>query len=529
VDENFASTWEAIADTVPDRIAVAYGDKTETWSELEDRAARLASALASYGVGQGSFVAIDMWNCPENVETVFAAFKLRATPYNINYRYRETELKYLFNDAKAVAVVFDPQLGERIAAVAATLDHPMVLIETGSDVQTPGAVSLEQLIADHEPAPRIARSSDDDLVIYTGGTTGYPKGVVWSHFSAMNQGALVDAVLPLEEHLEMVRTSKPPTALVIAPMMHATGMFGTTSTLTRGGRVVYCTSRSLNPKEILHLIEQYQVVSFSVIGDAIAKPILEELDRAAEEGHPYDLSSVERVGNTGVFWSAPVKQGFLRHGSFVVADGVASTEGSGFASIESSSGDDIETAKFKLGKNARVVDENLHDVVPGSGQIGYLATTGMLPKGYLNDPERSARTWPIIDGQRYSMPGDMAILEADGTLILMGRGSEVVNTGGEKVFVEEVEQAILTHPAVKDTLVVGVPDERWGSRVTGVVSLKEGAGVSERELIDHVGEQLADYKRPRQIVFVGEIPRSPTGKADRPSARKMALGESTGS
>ncbi len=215
----------------------------------------------------------------------------------------------------------------------------------------------------------------------------------------------------------------------------------------------------------------------------------------------------------------------MRHGHFVIADGVASTEGSGFASIESSNGDEIETAHFKLGANANVVDENLRDIVPGSGEIGFLATTGLLPKGYLNDPERTAKTWPTIDGKRYSMPGDMATLEADGTVVLMGRGSEVVNTGGEKVFVEEVEHVILTHPAVKDTLVVGLPDERWGSRVAAVVSLRSGQDVTERELIDHVKAELADYKQPRQVVFVGEIPRSPTGKADRPTARKMALGE----
>jgi fatty-acyl-CoA synthase len=525
VDESFASAWEAIADAVPDRIAVAHGERTETWKEFEDRASRLASALASFGIGRDSYVAIDMWNCPENIETIFATFKLRATPFNINYRYRETELSYIFNHANASAVVFDPVLGERIAAVVKEIGRPMVMIEIGETATTPGALSFEQLIAEHEPAPRIERSSDDDLVIYTGGTTGYPKGVVWSHYSAMNQGGQSDVVMPLAGHVEKIKTDKPPTSLVIAPMMHATGMFGTTGTLSRGGRVVYCSSHSLNPKEILELIEKYQVASFSVIGDAIAKPILEELDRAAGEGRPYDLSSIERIGNTGVFWSAPVKQGFLRHGQFVIADGVASTEGSGFASIESSNGDEIETAHFKLGANARVVDENLRDIVPGSGEIGYLATTGLLPKGYLNDPERSAKTWPTIDGKRYSMPGDMATLEADGTVVLMGRGSEVVNTGGEKVFVEEVEHVILTHPAVHDTLVVGLPDDRWGSRVTAVVSLRPEKVVTEQELIDHVGALLADFKRPRQIVFVAEIPRSPTGKADRPKARSMALGE----
>jgi fatty-acyl-CoA synthase len=286
---------------------------------------------------------------------------------------------------------------------------------------------------------------------------------------------------------------------------------------------VFYTSRSLNPDEILQLIGRHRITSFSVIGDAIAKPLLDALDKAAEEGHPYDLSSVRQIGNTGVIWSAAIKKGFLRHGEFTIRDAIASTEGSGFAVVESTNASEVETGRFKLGPNARVLDEDMHDILPGSGQVGYLATTGLLPKGYLNDPEKSARTWPIIDGVRYSMPGDMATIEEDGTVVLMGRGSEVVNTGGEKVFVEEVEQALLTHPAVRDTLVVGLPDERWGSRVTAVISLEANATVTEQEIVDHVGKQLADYKRPRQVVFVAEVPRSPTGKADRKTAKEMAL------
>lgn len=523
MNDNYATVWEAIADAIGERDAAVQGRKVRIWREFETRASRLAGALSALGVGYGSLVAIDMWNCIENLESLFAAFKLRAVPFNLNYRYREKELSYIFEDAKPAAVVFDPQLTERVRAAVADIGQPMHLIATGPPSNETDVLSMEELIEAHNPAPRIARSGDDEVIIYTGGTTGYPKGVIWPHFVGMNQ--LVgtgDGAPSIPDHVKAVANAPQLHSLVIPPMMHATGFFGATGTLTNGGCVVFCESRSLNPKEILQLIEQYKITSFSVIGDAIAKPILEELDAAAATGRPYDLSSVQFVANTGVMWSAAVKTAFLRHGEFVVRDGVASTEGAGFAMAEARDGDSIETARFKLGPNARVLDENLKDVVPGSSQVGFLATTGLLPKGYLNDPEKSARTWPVIDGRRYAMPGDMATVEEDGTVVLMGRNSEVINTGGEKVFCEEVEQAILTHPAALDALVVGLPDERWGTRVTAVVALRPGASLTEQEVIDHVGSQLADYKRPRQVVFVDQVPRSPSGKADRPKARELA-------
>jgi fatty-acyl-CoA synthase len=212
----------------------------------------------------------------------------------------------------------------------------------------------------------------------------------------------------------------------------------------------------------------------------------------------------------------------LKYGDFTILDGINATEGAGFGISQATSPDDVETAKFRLGPNARILNEAGKDVVPGSGEIGMLATTGRLPKGYLNDPERTARTFPVIDGVRYSMPGDLATVEADGTVTLLGRGSEVINTGGEKVFVEELENSILTHPAVFDAIVVGLPDERWGARVTAVVSLRDDASVTERDIIEHVGKELADYKRPRSVVVVPQIPRSPSGKADRPAVKRLA-------
>ena len=529
--DNFADLWELVSDTVGERIAIVHGDAERNWADFDARASRLAAALAELGVGYKTTVAINLRNCIENLETLYAAFKLRAVPFNVNYRYRERELTYLLNDAKPAVIIYDHGLADRVLPSIELSGLAVRAIEVNHAAEpSEGALSFEELIASHDPAPRIERDGDDDYIVYTGGTTGYPKGVVWAQGISLmpqlfNGGHLSS---PVEFVRFVEETDSKSARLVIAPLMHASGFLGATNALATGGPVVFCASTSLNPEEILTLIERYRVRNFGVIGDAIARPILEALERAEAEGRPYDLSSVETVSNTGGIWSAPVKKGFLKYGNFKISDGLSATEGPGFAIAEATSPDEIETAKFRLGPTARVINEQGKDVVPGSGEVGILATTGRLPKGYLNDPVKTAQAWPTIDGVRYSMPGDLATIEVDGTVTLLGRGSEMVNTGGEKVFVEEVETAILSHSAVRDTLVVGLPDERWGNRVAAVVALRAGSTATEREIIDHVGRELADYKRPRQVVFVSEIPRSPTGKADRPAAKRLAEGVEAG-
>jgi 3-oxocholest-4-en-26-oate---CoA ligase len=522
--DNFADLWELVSDAVGERLAIVHGDSQRNWADFDARASRLAAALAELGVGRGTTVAINLRNSIENLETLYAAFKLRAVPFNVNYRYRERELTYLINDAKPAVMIYDHAFSDRVLPSIELSGLAVRPIEIHGDAEaSEGTLSFEGLIASHEPAPRIERDGDDDYIVYTGGTTGYPKGVVWAQKSSLMPQLFAGGHLSsAADFVRFVEEGPSQARLVIAPLMHASGFLGATNALATGGPVVFCASTSLNPDEILTLIERYRVRNFGVIGDAIAKPILEALERAEAEGRPYDLSSVETVSNTGGIWSAPVKKGFLRYGDFKISDGLSATEGPGFAIAESTRHDEIETAKFRLGPTARIINEQGKDVVPGSGEVGMLATTGRLPKGYLNDPVKTAQAWPTIDGVRYSVPGDLATIEADGTVTLLGRGSEVVNTGGEKVFVEEVETAILSHPAVRDTLVIGLADERWGNRVTAVVALREGASVTDREIIDHVGGELADYKRPRQVVFVSEIPRSPTGKADRPAAKRLA-------
>jgi fatty-acyl-CoA synthase len=446
-------------------------------------------------------------------------------PFNVNFRYRERELGYLLQDAKPRVIIYDHAFRDRVLPAVERSGLPVHGVEVnGEGPPAGGTLSFEALIAGHGPAPRVPRSGDDELIIYTGGTTGFPKGVVWAQASALRRPALRGAPVSTAEEFNQAVALPDARAvrLVIAPLMHAAGILSTAGTLTAAGTVVFCTSPRLDPYEVLTLVERHRVTAFSVIGDAIARPLLDALEEAAANGRPYNLASVETVMNTGGIWSAPVKRKMLRHGRFTIVDSLSATEAGGFATAEASDPGEIETARFRLSPNTRVLNDEGKNVVPGSGEIGMLALTGQLPKGYLNDPEKSAATWPVIDGVRYAMPGDLATVEPDGTITLLGRGSEVINTGGEKVFAEEVETVILSHPAVRDAIVVGLADERWGSRVTAVVCVQAGRTLTGPELIDHVGRQLADYKRPRQVVFADEIPRSPTGKADRPAARRLA-------
>ncbi len=537
-DLNLATLWEGVADVAPQSPAVVQGGATRSWAELEARAARLAGAFEAAGVTAGDRVAIGCYNCPEYLETVFAALKVRATPVNLNYRYRAGELAQLLADADASAVVFHGALSERIHDAVLQLGRSgrsgrevfLVEVPDGTS-ETATDPRYEDLVTVTPPAPRRARSGDDEFLLYTGGTTGLPRGVLWRHKAvfgmqqlqiAAHGVAVPESAAELAEVVaELHASGRVPRALVVSPLMHGTAIFTSMGTFSLGGTVVLCRSRSLDADEICRLVDAYGIRQLSIVGDAYAKPILAALDAAAAAGVPYDLSSLEGITSVGVTWSAEVKEGLLRHADVVLTDGVAASEGAGFATAETRRGDPVSTGRFRLGPRAKLLRADGTEVVPGSGEIGYLAATGPLPDGYLNDPEKTARTWWTVEGVRYVVPGDMATLETDGTVVLLGRGSEVVNSGGEKVFVEEVEQVIADHPDVDDVLVVGVADERFGSRVAAVVKLVPGASVSERAIIDHVGERLSDHKRPRQVVFVEVVPRTPAGKADRPGARAL--------
>ena len=536
MNENIATVWELVADAVPGATAMIQGARRLTWAELDERAARLAAALAAGGVGPGSRVAVDLYNCIEYLEVVYAALKLRAVPINVNYRYQEGELVYLLDDADAEVVVFHGSLAPRVLAAAPRCKRRPRLVEVpaGAAVVV-GAEEYEALVAGHAPAPRLERSGDDELILYTGGTTGYPKGVVWRHEDVLGPPIAVNGWLAFDLAIPpsaaaaaalaagAVAAGREPRSLPAAPLMHTTALFKSLATLLLGGCVVFAGSRSLDADELCRLIEAERVVDLSIVGDAFARPLLAALEAAAAAGHPYDCSSVRRVGSAGVRWSPEVKAGlarFLPEATFT--DILASTEGGPYALAVTRPGEDPRTTHPRLTPNGRILDELDHDVPPGSGRQGVLAATGSMPVGYLNDPERTARTWRVVDGVRHVISGDMATIDADGNVTLLGRGSEVVNTGGEKVFVEEVEQVVLTHPGVADVVVVGVPDERLGHRVVALVAPHPDGRLTERDVVDHVGAVLADHKRPRQVLFVDAVRRSPSGKADRSWAKATA-------
>jgi 3-oxocholest-4-en-26-oate---CoA ligase len=530
VRENFATVLETVADVRAGRTAVTHGDRSVTWRELDERASRLAGFLADRGVGAESRVAIALYNGIEYLESVFAILKLRAIPVNVNYRYQPEEMRHLFDDAQVTAVIFDASLASRVAGARA--GRPAVHTPVHTMVQVGGAAasleapvsSYEQAIGAAAPLPRAERGVDHWLM-YTGGTTGKPKGVLVSHawlYPVASANGFLLIGEPVPGSLDALRAtterlSERGDAIVCLPappLMHATGMYTSLGALLASGRVVYLTQRSYDAAELARTIAAQHVDTVSIVGDVFALPLADALDRAARDGHPYDLSSLRRILSVGVTWSADVKRRLLAHGDFLCRDVVAASEGGPFAASETRRGDDAITSRFMLMPGARVLDDSGRDVAPGSGQVGVLAAPADDQIAYLGDAAKTAETFRTIGGRRWVVPGDLASLAADGSIIFHGRGSRVINTGGEKVFAEEVEQALIEHPAVRDALVVGLPDPRWGHRVTAVVAPAGDGQPGADALIAHVAGRLADYKKPRAIVFVPEIRRSPSGKAD---------------
>jgi len=558
VRENFATVLETVADVRAGRTAVTHDGRSVTWRQLDDRASRLAGFLAGRGIGHGSRVAIALYNGIEYLESVFAVLKLRAIPVNVNYRYRAGEMRYLFADARVTAIIFDAslagqvreahagtpglhtlvQVGEAAAAdgrEAAADDGREGAAADGREAAAPGdrqVSSYERAIAAAAPLPRAERGVDHWLM-YTGGTTGKPKGVLVTHawlyrVVAANGFMLIgeqipDSLAALAAVTE--RLSERGDAIVCLPappLMHATGMYTSLGALIASGRVVYLESRSYDPDELARTVAAQRVDTVSIVGDVFALPLADALDRAAQAGRAYDVSSLRRILSVGGTWSADVKRRLLAHGDVVCRDLVAASEGGPFAVSETRRGDHAITSRFMLVPGARVIDEAGRDVVPGSGQVGVLAAPTDDETGYFGDEAKTAETFRIIGGKRWVVPGDLASVAEDGSVTFHGRGSRVINTGGEKVFAEEVEQVLTEHPGVSDALVVGLPDPRWGHRVTAVVAPAAGAQPTAGELVRHVAARLADYKKPRGIVFVAEVRRSPSGKADLGWAKAAA-------
>ncbi len=531
--ENFATVLETVADVRADHTVVTHGERSLTWRQLDERASRLAGFLAGRGIGAGDRVAIALYNGAEYLESVFAVLKLRAIPVNVNYRYQPEEMLHLFDDAQVAAVIFDASLGARVAQAAAGSRTLHTTVQVGGAPAAP-ASSYAQAVAETRPLPRATRGVDHWLM-YTGGTTGQPKGVLVSHswlypVTCANGFRLIgepvpdslDALRATTQRLSARGAGEAMVCLPAPPLMHATGMYTTLGALLASGRVVYLTARSYDPDELARTVAEQRVDTVSIVGDVFALPLADALDRAARSGRPYDLSSLRRILSVGVTWSADVKRRLLEHGDFVCRDLVAASEGGPFAVSETRRGDDIVTARFTLLPGARIIDDAGRDVVPGSGQVGMLAAPADDEIGYLGDDAKTAQTFRVLGGQRWVIPGDLASPEADGSITFRGRGSRVINTGGEKVFAEEVEQVLIEHPGVRDALVVGLPDQLWGQRVTAVVAPAGDAGSAADALVAHVAGRLADYKKPRTIVFVPEVRRSPSGKADLRWAQAVA-------
>ena len=537
VRDNLATLLEAVTDAVtavdPEHAALVHaGRRSVTWARFEDRAARLAGHLSARGIGPGDRVGIGLYNSPEYLETVFGVLKLRAVPVNVNYRYGAVELEQVLAMVDVRAVVADVALTGGLAEVASRLPGLGPVVVAGAGELPESFVRYEDAAAD-SPAPRQERSPDDQILLLTGGTTGLPKGVVWDHAgvcgvvsSAYRRAGLPvppDAAGVVAAAEQAVRTGSAPVVLPAAPLMHGTGFFFSLGNLLRGGQVVTLPQRSLDPGALWSAVAEHRVEELAIVGDAFAVPLLAEIDRAAAAGAPYDLSSLRRVVSSGVPWSTGTKRRLLAAGRCTVQDSIAATEGGPFGISLCGPDPGTATSRFSLPDNARVIGPDGADVRPGSGEVGLLASTGNLPLGYLDDPAATAAVFRTIDGIRYSVPGDAATIEADGTLTLLGRGAGVINTGGEKVFAEEVEQALADHPGVVEAVVVGVPDERLGSRVAALVVPATDATPTVAELADHVGRRLAGYKRPRVVRAVTEIRRTASGKIDRRWAQDLAL------
>ncbi len=533
---NFGTIFESVADALPERTALVQDDCRRSWRDLDERATRLAGALDELGLGPDSKVASYLHNSNEYVEGLLATFKLRGVPVNVNYRYLADELAYLLDNSDAEAVIFHGSLAERVGKVRARLPklRGAIQVDDGSPLLD-GALRYEDLITAGPPMARVERSGDDLLFLYTGGTTGMPKGVMWRHedlFWTLAEGVypLLGLSLP-ETPVDCgaiagtnAETGTPPVHLPASPLMHGTGQFTTFQSMFVGGTSVTLESRSFDPHELWRVVARERVTNMAIVGDAFAKPMLRALEEADERGEPYDISSLAVVISSGVMWSAPVKQALMARQPMICYDSLGSSEGVGFANSISAPGSETTTARFTIGPHAKVLTEDGAEVEPGSGEVGLLAVGGHIPVGYYKDPAKSAATFREVAGRRWSIPGDYATVEADGAITLLGRGSVSINSGGEKIYPEEVEEAVKQHPAIDDCVAVGVPDDRFGEAVTAVVSLLPGASADGPAILAAVEDSgLARFKRPRHVVVVDQVPRAPNGKADYHWAKETAL------
>ena len=532
---NFAEVWETVAEQIPDAPAQVQGDRRYTWRELDERANGVAHALLEAGVEEQDKVAHYLYNGPEYLESMFGIWKAGLAPVNTNYRYADDELVYLWDNADAVAVVFHGAFADTIERIRDRVDRVRLWlwVDDGSGPCPDWAIPYEGAATSHgeRVVPPWGRSGDHLYMLYTGGTTGMPKGVMWRQddlFRNLVGSAIEARVREGDADLDIVREKVAGPGMVglpACPLMHGTGCMTQLIILSGGGCVVTLESRHLDVPELLDTIDREGVNLIAIVGDAFAKPITRALDADADR---WELSSLLVVTSSGVMFSEPVKQRLLSHASnAVVIDAFSSSEAVGMGQSVSAAGAEVKTATFTVGENTRVVDEDGRDVVPGSGEVGRVAVGGFQPIGYYKDPDKSAATFVTIGGKRDSVPGDFAQVEEDGSITLLGRGSVCINTGGEKVFPEEVEEVLKLHPSISDAVAVGLPDEKFGEAITGVVELVPGADLDEADVIAHVKGRLASYKAPKRVLPIDTIGRAPNGKVDYKRLKAWA-GEAAG-
>src|ERR1700730_2254502 len=546
---HLADIWESIAQALPNATAVIQGDRRLTWREYEQHAAQFAGLLSAYGLGRDAKVGLLLYNCPEYLEVQFGAFKARAVPTNVNYRYLGDELVHVLDNADAQALVYHASLADRVQQVIGRLPELRLLVEV-DDTDTarqrvgtivPGALDYTAALADATAHPVIERSEGDLYMLYTGGTTGLPKGVMYDIgdvtraflYSGSNIYRRKNRDQPVTDPTQAVagaiatheRRQALPT-FACPPLMHGAGMWiGAITPHLFGAPVVLATNRSFDGDAFVRTVTNHAVGVAVIVGDAFARPIVEALDRCASQRLQVDLSSLEILASSGAMLSAHLKSRLLQHmPRATLADLLGSSEGAMGAKYVRK-GQNPTTARFNPSPGVKVLRDDGTEVMPGSGEIGTVAVTGvMVPRGYYKDPERSQRTFRVIDGARHSFPGDMATVESDGSVRLLGRGNNCINTGGEKVYPEEVEQALKAHPGVADSLVSGVDDQTLGQRVVALVQLAPHAGeVPDKDIIALVRQRLSGHKAPRRICRVDTVPRSPSGKADYGAARHLFL------
>jgi 3-oxocholest-4-en-26-oate---CoA ligase len=539
---NLAEINEAIAAAVPDRDCIVFRDRRLSWREFSERTRRLASFISRSGLGchheraglqnfesGQDHLGLYLYNGNEYLEGMVGAYKARVAPFNVNYRYVADELVYLLNDADCRALIYHARFAPTLASIRHELPHLDILLQVADDsgnALLPGAVDYEAALRQSSPdRPALQWSPDDLYILYTGGTTGMPKGVLWRQedifFGALGGHPLGGARFESLEAIVAAAQGSGLRALPAPPFMHGAAHWMAFTCMHQGGTVVVQNDTvHLDPDDIWSTIARERVGFLTIVGDAFARPLLDQLEQTS-----YDLSQFRVLLSGGAILTPTLKEAFIdKIPHLMIIDGFGSSESGGQGTQVTMAGTKSAPGTFRMNEQTTVLKTDLSGpLVPGAAETGWLARKGYVPLGYFKDAEKTARTFPVIEGIRYAVPGDHARLQADGSIVVLGRGSVSINSGGEKIYPEEVEQALKHHPSIYDAVVVGTPNDRFGEQVTAIVQARAGEVPSEHELVDFCGQHLARYKLPRSIVFVDEMVRSPSGKADYRWAKRTAL------